>query len=99
VIERFLARPCRFDEYREIGPRLFLPDEFRQPLRAQRSIRIIIALVGSHKTARTIHEHDLVSRMPRSASGTKLCTADPGPFQIFAIPGLQRTAIARRRRA
>ena len=35
VIERFLARARRLDEHRQISARLFLANEFRQPLRTQ----------------------------------------------------------------
>ena len=40
MIERFLARAGRLDEHAEVGARRLLPDEIRQPLRAERMIGV-----------------------------------------------------------
>src|SRR5262245_19210057 len=55
VVERLIASARRFNEYLEIGSRLFLANEFVEPLRAQRSLCIVIALVGGHEPARVVH--------------------------------------------
>jgi hypothetical protein len=48
MVKRFLARARRLDEYAEIGARLFLADEFGEPQRAQRNIRVVVAAVSGH---------------------------------------------------
>src|SRR5262249_346797 len=57
VVERFAPRPCRRDEHAEVGARLLLPDEFVEPLRAQRAFRGIIfaALGGDEAAGRAAH--------------------------------------------
>ena len=55
VVERFLARTRGLDEHRQISARLLLADEFRQPLRPQRSICVVVAFFGSDKAAGAVH--------------------------------------------
>ena len=52
VVERFLARARRLDEDREISARLLLADEFGEPLRPQRGVRVIVARFGGDEAAR-----------------------------------------------
>ena len=52
MVERFLARARGLDEHAEIGARLFLANEFRQALRAQVGVHIVIAAFGGHQTSR-----------------------------------------------
>ena len=47
MVERLVARPRRLDEDLQIGARLLLADELRESLRTQRSIGIVVALVGA----------------------------------------------------
>src|ERR1700690_3769550 len=49
------AGPCGFNKYREVRARLFLADEFRQPLRTQANIRVIGAGLWRHEAARGGH--------------------------------------------
>src|SRR5204862_6187994 len=51
VIERLFARARRLDEHREIGARLLLTDEFGEPLRAQRGVRVLVTALGSDDAA------------------------------------------------
>ena len=51
VIERLFARARRLDEHREVGARLRLPDEFGEPLRAQRGVRVLVAALGGDEAA------------------------------------------------
>ena len=39
----------------EIGARLFLADEFGQPLRTQAGIRVVVAFFGGNQAARGVH--------------------------------------------
>src|SRR5262245_28155255 len=55
VVERLLASARRFNEYLKIGSRLFLANEFIEPLRAQRSLWVVIALIGGHEPAGIVH--------------------------------------------
>src|SRR5262249_20650053 len=55
MVKRFLAGARRFDEHAQVRARLLLPDEFRQALRPQRRIDVVIALVGSNKAAGVVH--------------------------------------------
>jgi hypothetical protein len=55
VVERFLARTRRLDEHAQVRARLFLADEFREALRTQRCVDVIVTLVGGHEAARAVH--------------------------------------------
>ena len=63
VIERFVARPRRLDEHREIGARLLLADEFGQPLRPQRRLGdVLFAAFGVTRRRGGV----LTAQVPRS---------------------------------
>ena len=50
VIERFVARPRRLDEDRQVRARLLLADELGQPLRPQRGVRgVLLAALGRRR--------------------------------------------------
>src|SRR5829696_1025914 len=68
MIERLVTRARRLDEDLEIGARLLLADEFRQPLRTQRSLReIVLAAFGSYQAGRGgIHNGCSTRRRPTS---------------------------------
>ncbi len=55
VIERFFTPARRLDEHPHIGARLFLADEFVEPLRPQRGIDVVVARLGGDQAARCVH--------------------------------------------
>ena len=55
MVERFLARPRGLDEHAQVRARLFLADEFRQPLRTQVGVHVVVATFGSDQAARGVH--------------------------------------------
>ena len=69
VVERFLARARRLDEHPQIGARLFLADEFGEPLRAQRGIDVVVALVGGHQAARACSFRQFLQALPDQRRG------------------------------
>ena len=61
MVERLLARARRLDEHREVGARLLLPDEFGEPLRAQRGFRGS----SSRRSGVTRRRGGVLTSMPR----------------------------------
>src|SRR5262249_37893370 len=55
MVECLLAGARRLDEYAQVRTCLLLADEFRQALRPQRGIDVVVTFVGSHQAARAVH--------------------------------------------